>query len=272
MITKLLVRKAEAPIREQKPKKHSAPVDVDHVVMSHIHIHEDHIPGLSRLPGVPVHCHEEDAIGLESLDGFMQIFGMPPEIEKDFRQEVLDQFHYAPRDDVRTFTDGASFDLGGVTIEVVHTPGHTRGHCVLVVPEARAAYLGDIELTGFGPYYGDAWSSLDDFEASIRRCRELDADHFITFHHKWVIDGMDELAPMLDAFQGVIDQREDRMLEFMSEPRTIQDCVDHRFVYRPHVEVTFVTPVETRCAQLHIDRMLTDGRVVEVEDGRYRTV
>ena len=245
------------------------PVDVDHVVLSHVH--EDHIPGLSRVPDVPVHCHEDDALGLESLDSLMKMYGMPDDIEAAFREEVIDEFHYAPRSDVRTFIGGDSFDLGGVTIDVVHTPGHTRGHCALVVPEARVAFLGDIELTGFGPYYFDAWSSLDDFERSIERCRTIDADHFVTFHHKWVIDGQDTLHTMLDAFQAVINQREERMLEFLAEPKTVAECADHRFVYRPHVDITFVTHVEQRSAVLHLDRMTADGRVVEIEPGRYRT-
>jgi glyoxylase-like metal-dependent hydrolase (beta-lactamase superfamily II) len=244
------------------------PAEVHHVVLSHVH--EDHVPGLSLLPDTPVHCHEADAVGLRSLDGLMEMYGMPPEIEAQFRGEVVEDFAYAPRAEVHTFEDGASFDLGGVTIDVVHTPGHTRGHCVLMVPQARTAYLGDIELTGFGPYYGDAWSSLEDFEKSIARCRTLDADHFVTFHHKWVIDGRDQLLPMLDAFQGVIDDRERRMLEFLAEPRTIEDCADHRFVYRPGVEVLFVDYVERRCATAHIERMQRDGRVIEVEPQRYR--
>ena len=37
-------------------------------------------------------------------------------------------------------------------------------------------FLSDIDLTGFGPYYGDVWSDLEDFEASLRRVREEDAD------------------------------------------------------------------------------------------------
>ncbi|MGY9073509.1 MAG: MBL fold metallo-hydrolase [Acidimicrobiales bacterium] len=246
-----------------------APKGIDHVVLSHVH--EDHIPGLSQIPDVPVHCHEADALGLRSLDGMMEIYGMPPEIDAEFRKEIVTDFHYAPRSEVRTFTDGATFDLGGVTIEVMHTPGHTRGHCALVVPEARTAYLGDIELTGFGPYYGDAWSCLEDFEDSIQKCKTIDADHFITFHHKWVISDRALLHTMLDEFQAVIDRRNVAMLEFLAEPHSIDDCVAKRFVYRPHVDISFASSVETRCAQQHIDRFVRNGQVSEVEPGLFRT-
>ena len=152
------------------------PFVVDQVLLSHVH--EDHLPGLKQLHDVPVHCHEADHKGLTSLDGLMAMYGMPAEVEKEFRQEIIEDFHYAPRIDVSTFRDTATFDLGGVEIEVVHTPGHTKGHCVFVIPQARTAFLGDIELSGFGPYYFDEWSSLEEFEKSIDKCRTLDADHW----------------------------------------------------------------------------------------------
>ena len=36
-------------------------------------------------------------------------------------------------------------------------------------------YLGDIDLSSFGPYYGDAWSDLEDFERSLALVRAIEA-------------------------------------------------------------------------------------------------
>ncbi len=59
---------------------------------------------------------------------------------------------------------GASWDLGGgVAVRAIHMPGHTSGHCVLLVEPGGVAFIGDIDLSSFGPYYGDATSSLADF-------------------------------------------------------------------------------------------------------------
>jgi glyoxylase-like metal-dependent hydrolase (beta-lactamase superfamily II) len=245
------------------------PTQVDQIFLSHVH--EDHIPGMSHLKDVPVSCHEADAVGLTSIDGLMSMYGLPPSVEEDFRQEVIEDFNYEPRNDVSTFSDGDVFDLGDAEIQVVHTPGHTHGHCAFLVPQARAVFLGDIELSGFGPYYFDAHSSLDSFEQSLNRCRSLDADHFVTFHHKWVISGRELFLEMLDAFENVISNRESAMLDFMSEPKSIDDCASERFVYRPSVDMNFVGHVETRSAQIHIARMVKQGRVVEVSEGIYRT-
>lgn len=39
--------------------------------------------------------------------------------------------------------DGDSFTLGRWRVEVLETPGHTRGHIVYYIPEAKAAFVGD---------------------------------------------------------------------------------------------------------------------------------
>ena len=70
-------------------------------------------------------------------------------------------------------------------------------------------FLSDIDLTGFGPYYGDVWSDLDDFEASLVKVRDEHAEHYVTFHHKGVIDGRDAFVEMLDDFHAVIGRRHD---------------------------------------------------------------
>ena len=131
-------------------------------------------------------------------------------------------------------------------------------------------FLSDIDLTGFGPYYGDVWSDLEDFEASLVKVREVDAAYYVTFHHKGVIEGRSEFLRLLDAFHSVIDRRHRLMLEFLTEPRTVDDMAAHRFIYRPHVEHSFVDAVERRSAELHLRRMLARREAVEVEPGRFR--
>ena len=68
---------------------------------------------------------------------------------------------------------GATIAAGILSTLLVPLIGHTRGHCVLHVEPEDVVYLGDIDLSSFGPYYGDAWSSLEDFERTedLRLCR-----------------------------------------------------------------------------------------------------
>jgi glyoxylase-like metal-dependent hydrolase (beta-lactamase superfamily II) len=154
-------------------------------------------------------------------------------------------------------------------VEAVHLPGHTAGHCGLRISEG-VFFLSDIDLTGFGPYYGDVFSSLEQFEESLIRVREEDAEVYVTFHHKGVIEGRETFLELLDAFHAVITRRHNNMLAFLAEPHTLDEMVKHRFVYRPHIEMSIVDRVERRTAELHVARMLDRGEAVEVDPGRYR--
>lgn len=246
-----------------------APVKVDAVLNSHAH--EDHIPGNKLFADARVHIHDLDVPGVTSLEGLMDIYGLQGEAREGFKQVVVEQFHFAPRPDAEGFGDGAVFDLGGVEIEAVHLPGHTLGHSGFRIG-ADVFFLSDIDLTGFGPYYGDAWSDLEDFESSLRKVREEDARYYVTYHHKGVIEGRDSFLELLDGFHAVIGRRHEAMLEYLAEPRTIEEMVEHRFIYRPHVESHFANSVERRSSELHVQRMLARGEAKEVEAGRYQRV
>lgn len=247
--------------------KGGAPVGVDAVINSHGH--EDHMPGNSLFTDASVHIHNEDLRAAQSLDGLMEVYGLEGRARADFGAQVMEEFSYQARPDANGFEDGHVFDLGGgVTVQALHLPGHTRGHSGLVTE--GVFFLSDIDLTGFGPYYGDAWSDLDQFDESLRKAREVEADWYVTFHHKGIIEGRELFLEMIDAFHAVIETRHRAMLEYLAEPRTLDEMMIHRFVYRPHVEHVFANSVERRTAELHVQRMLNRGEAAEVESGRYQ--
>jgi glyoxylase-like metal-dependent hydrolase (beta-lactamase superfamily II) len=241
---------------------------IDTVVLSHVH--EDHIPGLGHFGQRPVAVHEEDQPALHSLDGLLAAYGYPA-VGNEWTDELINDFHVSFRPDAATYADGQCWDLGGgVTMTAVHLPGHTAGHCGLLIEPVGFFYLGDIELTGFGPFYGDASSDLDRFEVSLARCREVHARWYGTFHHKGVIEGREAFLRELDAFAAVIGRRDDAIVAHLDEPRTLDDLARHRFLYRPHVEAPYVFDVERRSAAMHVAKLLRQGRIVEVEPGRYQ--
>ena len=243
-----------------------APVAVDAVINSHGH--EDHVAGNGLFAGASVHIHDDDLPAARSLEGLLAVYGYGAEVDEVFAGQLIEEFHYTPRPDAQGFTDGHVFDLGGVSVEAVHLPGHTRGHSGFRI--GSVFFLSDIDLTGFGPYYGDVWSDLEDFEASLVQVREEVAEHYVTFHHKGVIEGRPQFLEMLDAFAEVIPRRHAAMLEFLTEPHTVEEMVAHRFIYRPGVDTTITDAVERRSAELHLQRMLARGEAAEVEPGRYQ--
>jgi glyoxylase-like metal-dependent hydrolase (beta-lactamase superfamily II) len=244
-----------------------APAAVDAVINSHAH--EDHVAGNGLFSEARVHIHEADRVGITSLDGLLNIYGLHGDARGEFATTLVEEFSFTPRPDAEGFGHGHVFDLGGTSLEAVHLPGHTRGHSGFRI-DGGVFFLSDIDLTGFGPYYGDVWSSLDDFDESLHRVRDEEADFYVTFHHKGIIEGRAAFLELLDGFHAVINRRHQAMLEFLAEPHTVADMTAHRFIYRPHVEHTFADSVETRSAELHIARMLERGEATEVEPGRYQ--
>ncbi len=244
-----------------------APVEVDLVLNSHSH--EDHLPGNGFFADARVRVHDDDLPGVRSLEGLLDVFGFDESTRAEQAISFVEELHYVPRPDAEGFTDGDRFDLGGIGVGAMHLPGHTRGHSGFHI-DGGVFFLSDIDLTGFGPYYGDVWSDLDQFEESLVRVREVEADWYVTFHQKGVIEGRARFLEMLDAFHAVIGRRHGEMLEFLAEPHTIAEMVARRFVYRPHVDIPFVETVEGRTAELHVARMLDRGEAFEVEPGVYR--
>jgi glyoxylase-like metal-dependent hydrolase (beta-lactamase superfamily II) len=234
------------------------------------HCHEDHVAGNHLYPEASWHLPVADLPGIASLEGLMAIYGFPGTAGTDFARVVVEQFHFTPRADAVGIADGDVFDLGGVRVRAIHAPGHTRGHTLFHIEPDDVLYLGDIDLSSFGPYYGDAWSSLEDFERTLAMVRELDARWYATFHHIGVLDGPAAFRERLDRFAAVIARREAALLDFLAEAHSLDEIATHRFVYRPGDALSYADVVERRSMGQHVERLLAAGRVAETEPGRFR--
>jgi glyoxylase-like metal-dependent hydrolase (beta-lactamase superfamily II) len=242
---------------------------VDLVAVSHAH--EDHVSGLHVFPDVPALAHPAEAPAVRDPEVLLAGFGMAAAEADEFRTALRDTFSFTGHADVGPLTDGDVIDLGGRTLTVVHLPGHTAGHCGFLVEPDGFLFTGDIDLTSFGPYYGDLGSDLDAYEASLEQLRDVEARWYGTAHQQGVIEGRQEFLSRLDAFTSVIRRREEVLLAMLTEPLTVADVVVRRLLYRPHVQLPFVAAAEHRTAELHLDRLLRSGQVRE-EDGFFQAV
>jgi glyoxylase-like metal-dependent hydrolase (beta-lactamase superfamily II) len=232
---------------------------VDLAVVSHAH--EDHVAGLHVFPEVPAHVHAVEVAAVRDPDVLVAGFGMDEAAAGRFREELRTGFGVTGHADVRPLADGDVLDLGGRTVTVVHLPGHTPGHCGLLVEPDGFLFVGDIDLTGFGPYYGDVGSDLDALESSFARLRGIEARWYGTAHHRGVVEGRAAFLSALDAFEAVVARRDETLLELLERPRTLAEIADHRLVYRPHVDLPFVPTVERRTAEQHLARLQRAGVV-----------
>ena len=236
------------------------------------HVHEDHACGLHLLPDAAVYAPEQDVAALRSLEGLRAHYGYSTATWSAFSGLITEKFRFVPRPDARGYADGRVWELGGCRVRALHAPGHTAGHSVLLVEPEGVAFLGDIDLSGFGPYYGDATSSLTAFRATLRAVRTLDARVWVTFHHKGAVRERETFLELLDAFEQKIERRSEAMLRAIEGGAdTLESLVAHRFLYPRGYGQSFVDDVERKTLMEHLAEFREAGRVVE-EEGRLRVV
>src|SRR4051794_33538374 len=242
---------------------------VDLVAISHAH--EDHLAGLPLFPDLPVLAHPAEVGAIRSPEVLLAGFGLGRHETEVLRGQLRDTFHLRGHQDVDTFEDSDVIDLGGRTLTVLHLPGHTAGHCGFLVEPDGFLFLADIDLTSFGPYYGDLSSDLDAFEQSLARLRDVEARWYGTAHQRGVIEGQAEFLERLTGFSAVIRSRDQALLALLTQPLSMAEVAAHRLVYRPDARLPFVEAVELRTAQLHLDRLVRSGSVHH-EDGRFQAI
>ncbi len=244
---------------------------VDLVILGHVH--EDHMAGLHRLPQARVQVHEADLAAAQSWAGMCQHYGYPQEVLDAMHAIVQEDFHYHPRPDATGYTDGTLWELGGgVRVRAHHLPGHTSGHCALVVESEGLAFIGDIDLTGFGPYYGDATSSLGDFRQSLKKVAELDARIWVTSHHKAVVTDRTQFVSDLARYASKLDERSDQLLGYLQTPHSLDELVSRRLLYPQGYDVPFVPFAERNTIGMHLTELLAHGQICVLDDGRFVAV
>ena len=98
----------------------------------------------------------------------------------------------------------------------------------------------------------------------------IPARAWITSHHKGVITDRAQFAQLLAAFAARLDAREESIASFLRDhPSTLQELVEHRFVYPRHLDDLFYADAERRTIAQHLEALARAGRAAE-EGGRWR--
>jgi glyoxylase-like metal-dependent hydrolase (beta-lactamase superfamily II) len=243
--------------------------DVDLVILGHVH--EDHMAGLHRVLRAKVQVHEADLAAAQSWEGLSRHYGYPQPVLDAMKPMLERDFHYHPRPDATAYRDGATWDLGGgVRIRAHHMPGHTAGHTVLVEESEGVAFIGDIDLSSFGPYYGDATSSLASFRRTLRAVADIEARVWVTSHHKGVLTDREAFLHELQRFASRIDERSEKLLGMLGAgPRTLDDLTRERLLYPPQANLPYVECAERNTIRMHLEELAESGRVRQVDGGRW---
>jgi glyoxylase-like metal-dependent hydrolase (beta-lactamase superfamily II) len=234
------------------------------------HWHEDHLMHLGLFHDLPLWTSEEDAPPLSDLEIFLDWYGMEDKDglhRSEFRKFMEEQFNFRPRKPDRFLRGGETLPFGSVTVEVIAAPGHTPGNLAFHFKEPGVLFLGDYDLTPFGPWYGDVYSSIEDTMASIEHLRQVPARVWITGHEQGVFE--QEPGRLWDEYVNVILQREEKLLSLLSQPRDRQEIIEAWIVYGKPREPKYLFEFgEWAIMEKHLERLIRQGRVTH-EQERY---
>lgn len=242
---------------------------VDQVWLSHWH--EDHIHYINLFDGCALRMSERDFPPLSDINIFLDWYGLVSDKQRSYWVEVMERdFDFKPRREAMFLEDGEIIELGGLTAQALPTPGHTPGHLSFYIPEEELLFLGDYDLTSFGPWYGDVLSSIEDTIDSIRKLRSLPARRWVASHETGLFDV--NPGPLWEAYEKTIYDREGRLLAFLDRPRTLADICSAWIIYKkPREPRAFYEFNEQVMIGKHLDYLIRRGNIV-LEDNRYRRV
>jgi glyoxylase-like metal-dependent hydrolase (beta-lactamase superfamily II) len=226
---------------------------------------------LDLFDDLPLWISDKDSPPLSSLEIFLDWYGIDHNDYRQYwRQRLKEEFHFESRKPTKFLQGGQIIDLGMVTVEVISTPGHTPGHLAFFFQEPGVLFMGDYDLTKFGPFYGDVYASIEETIDSITRLKRIPAKVFLTSHETGVFMG--DPGKLWDDYLNVIYKRERRLLEFLIKPRTIEEIVGTWIVYgREREPKAFFEFAEQTLMKKHLERLIRLGRVVREKDQYIRT-
>ncbi|MFQ5710803.1 MAG: MBL fold metallo-hydrolase [Candidatus Geothermarchaeales archaeon] len=237
---------------------------VDVVLNTHCHV--DHIRGNHLFSEVWACGVESGAI--RSFDAFKRFFGIWGQPMERVIEERLLSYGYRESRVEFEFSGGDVLDFGKTRWEVVLTPGHSPGHCCFYERERGILFSGDIDLTGFGPWYGWPNCSVDDFITSIELLMDMDINILASGHRRPIFS---DIASALRAYLGKIYAREEEILDFLKGKHDLKQIVDKAFIYGSAQRRDWVLRVfEENMVRLHLERLIRAGKV-EFQGGTYRT-
>ncbi len=235
-----------------------------YIVLTHHHF--DHASGAARLAeatGAQVLLHPQEEPFLRDWQTEAPQDLETPEGQEEWARRAREFRREAARAAAGAafLHDGDTIAVGSLTLQAVHTPGHTMGSLCLLLREEGALFTGDTAL-GLGtvavspPPHGDMALYL----RSLERLKGLGAALLLPGHGPPVKDAGRKLQELIDHRL----EREQQILSLLAQGKgTVMDLV--RAIY-PELDRR-ILPMARRQVEAHLHKLLDEGRVARQGEG-----
>lgn len=228
------------------------------------HFHEDHILNNTLFPEAAILAHGLDAPAIRSLDVFCGDYGFSQFGCRDLGINFVESIDLQPSPVHREIRDGEILDFGRTSLQVIHTPGHTPGHCSFYHESSGVLFSADIDLSRFGPWYGHLCSDPGDFITSIEKCLEIEPA-IIVSSHKGIIT--ENIPTRLKEYRDIILKKEALILEHLKVPTTLEDLTARQIFYGAGTKMDELMMFFERMAvYVHLRRLLSLGQIQVSEE------
>lgn len=233
---------ADAPTEVYRPVLESRDRSLADVGLAVItHADADHFGGNHELrehsPGVTIACHEADVAWVESVDRILEerYRGFEHDHGITYDQEVYDWLTgmMGPDEPVDLrLRGGESIRVRDRTIDVLHTPGHTPGHCMLWDGTNSVMIGGDgffgrglSDVTG-SPLQPPPYHLSPAYERTIRLTEALAPDVLSFTHYDTLRDG--DVAAFVEESLDFVTETERLALEIVDDHGTVtlEEAID----------------------------------------------
>ena len=227
---------------------------IDLLILSHSHY--DHRSAIRLVQHIPLWCHKDEAPYLESRERLFEGMGFA---RSGIGWETLQMDRLPVTPVSKLLADGDLFDLGGLTLEIVHAPGHTPGHLAFRVDGDAVLFTSDVALTSFGPFYGNDFGDVDQFIASIRRLGTMKADCIATSHAGPFYG---DAADRFKAYENAIHEKDRALLKMLEKPLRLKDLLNRNLFYPVyHEPLKLLQWFERVEIEKHLERLSRAGKV-----------
>lgn len=206
------------------------------------HRHIDHAGGagaLHKKTNAPIMCHPNEEVAIT------------PQLEGTRVGKTVD--------------DGETLDLGGLTLEFVHTPGHTLGSMCVLIKETGVLFTGDT-IMGFGtsvitPGEGD----MALFLQSLQKLLRYDLKTILPGHGNPVEDPRAKITELINHRM----EREKQLLNYLEGGRRTVDDFLQEFYIKAGINSGLLDLARNQIRS-HMIKLEREGKVKALGNDSYK--